>query len=251
MSASKPYLLLQLRPEREAADDEHRAVLRFSRLDTEELVRVHMDQGLPDIDLDDFSAVIVGGGPSNVSYPADQKFDYQKQFEPKLRQLVAEVVARDFPYFGACYGLGILAQVLGGEVSDRRFAETAGAQTMILTDEGSEDPLLADIPRSFRAFVGHKEACQEVPPGAELLAESAGCPVQMIRVGRNIYATQFHPELDSKGLALRIETYRDAGYFDPDEAERLTALGHQESVPIPGEMLRRFVARYRSGVDGR
>ncbi|WP_330231039.1 glutamine amidotransferase [Nocardia sp. NBC_00508] len=248
---SRPYLLLQLRPEREAADDEYRAVLRFSHLDTDELVRIHMDQGLPDIDLNNFSAVIVGGGPSNISYPVDKKYDYQKQFEPKLRQVVTEVIARDFPYFGACYGLGILADVLGGEVSDRRYSETAGAQTMILTDGGSKDPLLEAIPRSFRAFVGHKEACQEVPPDAELLAESAGCPVQMIRFGRDIYATQFHPELDSKGLALRIETYRDAGYFDPDEAASLTALGHQESVPVPGEILRRFVARYRSGIDSR
>ncbi|WP_454194670.1 glutamine amidotransferase [Nocardia sp. Marseille-Q1738] len=246
MSGSKPYLLLQLRPERDAADDEYRAVLRFSHLDTGELVRIHMDQELPDIDLDNFSAVIVGGGPSNVSYPLDRKYDYQKRFEPKLGQIVTEVIARDFPYFGACYGLGILAVVLGGEVSDRRYAETAGAQTMTLTDGGAEDPLLSGIPRSFRAFVGHKEACQEVPPGAELLAESASCPVQMIRVGQNIYATQFHPELDSKGLALRIETYRDAGYFEPGEAARLTALGHQESVPVPGEILRRFVARYRT-----
>ncbi|MEU2035459.1 glutamine amidotransferase [Nocardia amamiensis] len=245
VSASKPYLLLQLRPEREAADDEYRAVLRFSQLDTDELVRIHMDEALPDIDLANFSAVIVGGGPSNVSYPADRKYDYQERFEPKLRELVTEVIATDFPYFGACYGLSILADVLGGEVSDRRYAETAGAQTMILTDEGSKDPLLSDIPRSFRAFVGHKEACQEVPPGADLLAESAGCPVQMVRVGQNIYATQFHPELDSHGLALRIETYRDAGYFDPAEAAYLTALGHQESVPVPGEILRRFVARYR------
>ncbi|QLY28246.1 glutamine amidotransferase [Nocardia huaxiensis] len=240
----KPCLLLQLRPERAAADDEYRAVLRIGALDADRVVRIQMDQDFPDVDLDDYSAVIVGGGPSNVSNPENRKYDYQRRFEPKLRLLLAEIVDRDFPYLGACYGLGILADVLGGKVSDARYAESPGAQTIELTDTAAEDALLHGLPQSFRAFVGHKEACQEVPPGAVLLAASTGCPVQMIRVGHHMYATQFHPELDGDGLALRIEIYRHAGYFDPAEADALIALGHRESVPVPGEILRRFLSRY-------
>ncbi|WP_406277419.1 glutamine amidotransferase [Nocardia sp. NBC_00881] len=240
----KPCLLLQLRPERVAADDEYHAILRATELDVGDFVRVQMDQAFPDIDFDDFSAIIVGGGPSNVSSPDDKKYDYQKRFEPKLKDLTSEIVQRDFPYLGACYGLSTLADVLGGKVSEERYGETVGAQTIELTDAAHDDPLLRSIPRSFRAFVGHKEACQEVPPGAVLLAGSAGCPVQMIRVGRHAYATQFHPELDGNGLALRIQTYRHAGYFDPGEADYLTALGHRESVTVPSEILRRFTTRY-------
>lgn len=240
----KPCLLLQLRPERSAADDEYEAILRAAELDADRVTRIQMDQDFPDVDLDDFSAVIVGGGPSNISKPEAEKYDYQRKFEPKLRLLVGEIARRDFPYLGACYGLSMLAEVLGGTVSEERYAETAGAQTIELTPSAREDPLLHDIPQTFRAFVGHKEACQAVPPGAVLLAGSAGCPVQMIRVGQHVYATQFHPELDGDGLALRIETYRHAGYFDPAEAEYLIALGHKESVPVPGELLRRFISRY-------
>ncbi|WP_024804964.1 glutamine amidotransferase [Nocardia sp. BMG51109] len=242
----KPCLLLQLRPEHSAADDEYRAIERTAAISADRLVRVRMERGLPDLDPEDFSAVIVGGGPSNVGDPDDRKYDYQRTFEPRLRRLVAEIVRRDLPYLGACYGLSILADVLGGTVGRERYAETAGAQTIELTDSARTDPLLYDLPRTFRAFVGHKEACQDIPPGATLLAGSAGCPVQMVRVGRNVYATQFHPELDGEGLALRIETYRHAGYFDPAEADHLIALGHRESVPVPGEILRRFVARYHS-----
>ncbi|MFC4372809.1 glutamine amidotransferase [Nocardia halotolerans] len=241
---SKPCLLLQLRPERAAADDEYAAILRAADLAAAEVVRVQMDRGLPEVDLDEFGAVIVGGGPSNVSAPEHEKYEYQRRFEPPLRRLVAEIVDRDLPYFGACYGLGILAEVLGGEVGTERYGEAVGASTIVLTD-GVDDPLLTDIPRSFRAFVGHKEACQDVPPGAVLLAGSTGCPVQMIRVRRNVYATQFHPELDSNGLAVRIETYRHAGYFDPSEADMLAELGRRETVPVPRELLRRFAVGYR------
>ncbi|PXX68666.1 GMP synthase (glutamine-hydrolysing) [Nocardia tenerifensis] len=242
----KPCLLLQLRPEHPAADDEYRAVLRAGELAPADMVRVQMDQqGLPDVVLDDYCAVIVGGGPSNVGNAESEKYDYQQRFEPALKKLLAEIVSRDFPYLGACYGLSILADVLGGTVSDKRYSEPPGAQTIELTDRAGEDPLFDGIPRAFRAFGGHKEACQEVPPNAVLLGTSATCPVQMIRVGQNVYATQFHPELDGDGLALRIEIYRHAGYFDPEEADSLTALGHRESIIAPKEILRRFLAKYR------
>ena len=42
--------------------------------------------------------------------------------------------------------------------------------------------------------------------------------MQAFRLGRNVYATQFHPELDVAGLVTRIEVYRHFGYFEPHEA---------------------------------
>lgn len=242
---AKPCLLLQLRPEQAASDQEYEAILDAGGLTPGEVTRVEMNRGMPDLDLDDYWAVIVGGGPSNISYPEDRKYDYQRVFEPELRKLLIEVVRRDFPYLGACYGLGALAEALGGQVGTDHYAEPPGATTIELTGDAADDPLLHCLPDAFRAFVGHKESCQDVPPGATLLARSAGCPVQAVRVGEHVYATQFHPELDGRGLALRIEIYRNDGYFDPAEADYLTELGHREHITVPQEILRRFVARYR------
>jgi GMP synthase (glutamine-hydrolysing) len=53
-----------------------------------------------------------------------------------------------------------------------------------------------------------------------ILAYSESCPVQAFRVGTRVYATQFHPELDLDGLATRIEVYKYAGYFEPEEGRR-------------------------------
>ncbi len=41
----KPFLVLQLRPETEASDDEFAAILRKSGLDATETVRIRLDQG--------------------------------------------------------------------------------------------------------------------------------------------------------------------------------------------------------------
>ena len=80
-----------------------------------------------------------------------------------------------------------------------------------------------------------------LPPHAVLLATSAACPVQAFRVGRHVYATQFHPELDVPGLQTRIDVYRDYGYFEPHEAEWIKASAAQASVSEPPRLLRRFV----------
>jgi GMP synthase (glutamine-hydrolysing) len=89
--------------------------------------------------------------------------------------------------------------------------------------------------------VGHKEAVRELPDHAVRLAGSPTCPVQAFRIGRRVYATQFHPEHDVVGLCTRIDVYRHAGYFDPTEADDLKARAHASDVRHPPAVLRRFV----------
>jgi GMP synthase (glutamine-hydrolysing) len=83
-----------------------------------------------------------------------------------------------------------------------------------------------------------------MPAGGVLLAGSEACPVQAFRLGRNVYATQFHPELDRDGLCLRIDVYRHHGYFDPPEADELMRLARASVVTEPPRLLARFVELY-------
>ncbi len=114
----------------------------------------------------------------------------------------------------------------------------------VLLGDGQSDPLLAGLPQSFDAFVGHKEAVQSLPNGAVHLMRSQSCPFQMIRAGQNVYATQFHPEADGQVFADRIRIYRNRGYFDPEEADALSAACLTAEVTQPEQILRRFVDRY-------
>ena len=84
-----------------------------------------------------------------------------------------------------------------------------------------------------------------VPASAVQLATSAACPVQAFRVGSNVYATQFHPELDLEGVCTRIEVYKDAGYFPPSEAETLKRRSRAVDVRHPMTLLSNFVALFR------
>jgi GMP synthase (glutamine-hydrolysing) len=191
---------------------------------------------------------VVGGGPWNVSDPDSSKDDAQLRGEARLRDLALQVVEADFPFLGACYGIGTLGTLAGGVV-DRQWSEPIGAVTIGLTPEGAADPLLGVLPSSFDAFLGHKEAVSTLPHGAVLLASSQTCPVQAFRLGERVYATQFHPELDVDSIVMRIETYQDFGYFAPGEGEELIRLARAAVVTEPPRILARFVELFAT-LDG-
>ena len=240
----KPFLFLGTRAEDAAADDEYAAVLRFSGLDEADVRRRRVERDtLGDWDLEDWSGVILGGGPFNISDPFDEKSLVQRRVEHELHELALAAVAADFPFFGACYGIGTLGSLQGGLV-DRTYGEPIGAVSIRQTAEGLADPLFGVLPEVLDVFLGHKEAVTRLPRGAVLLAGSAACPVQAFRLGRNVYATQFHPELDRDGLCLRIDTYRHHGYFDPPQADELMRLARASVVTEPPRLLGRFVELY-------
>ena len=242
----KPVLILQLRPEDEASDGEFRAFLEKGGLREDQVVRIRMEQGaLPeDFSLDDYSAVIVGGGPGCVSDDPETRDPIEARAEAELLGLMPEITAQDKPFLGCCYGIGLLGHHLGGDVSKRRYGEPVMAVSCDVTSDGMLDPLLSDLPMRFDAFVGHKEALQELPEGAVHLMSSERCPFQMIRFGKNVYATQFHPEADGQVFADRIRIYRNRGYFAVDEAETLTNECLRADVSFPEVILKRFIERY-------
>ena len=243
----KPFVLLATRAEDLAADDEYAAFLRFGGLDEPDLLRVRLEQpdapAASDLDLDAFSGVILGGSPYTTSVPTASKSADQLRVEADVALLLDRVVAEDRPFLGACYGVGTLG-VHQGAVVDGTFREPIGAVKVELTADGAVDPLTSALPGTFEAFVGHKEAVTRLPDHAVLLASAAACPVQAFRVGRNVYATQFHPELDVPGLRTRIDVYRHYGYFEPHEAESIKAEAGRAVVSEPPRLLQRFVELY-------
>ncbi len=243
------FLILQLRPEREAADAEYAAFLEKGELSEAETHRIRLDaEPLPEaLDPAGYAGVIVGGGPGCISDAPEDKTPEEARCEAACRSLMPRIVEGDVPFLGCCYGMGLLADHLGAEVSKARFFEPVCAAPVRLTREGAADPLLEGLPERFDVLVGHKEAAQEVPRGAALLVEGVACPVQMIRAGRNVYATQFHPEADAQIFARRIEIYKHRGYFDPEEAEALTLAVAGADTALAPRVLANFVRRYRAG----
>ncbi len=242
----KPFVIVQLRPEPEAADEEFTAILRRAGLAGGDVRRIRLDQGdLPgDLDLAGISGVIVGGGPGCVSDPPQQKTPMEARIEAQILGLMPRIVAEDVPFLGCCYGIGILGRHLGAPVSKDHHGEDVGAIICTRRPESAGDPLLDGVPERFTALVGHKEALDALPDGAVHLLEGTRCPIQMLRYRDRIYATQFPPEADGDSFALRIRVYREKGYFPPDRAQTLTDACAGARTEASGRIIANFVRHF-------
>lgn len=241
----RPFLLIATRDDLAAAG-ELEAVLRAGEMAPSQVVQLRIDQTpLPaDFRLDDYSGIILGGGPFNSSDPVEVKSATQRRVEADLNRLLDVVTARDFPFLGMCYGVGTLGVHQGGVV-DTTHAEQVGAVTITLTEQAADDQLARVLPPQFQAFVGHKEALSKLPPNAVLLGTGEVAPYQFFRIGQNVYATQFHPELDAPALMARIALYHGHGYFEADQIDQIEQAAYASDVSHVPRLLQRFVELFQ------
>lgn len=238
------FLMMTTRTIEEVAESEREALLRFTGLSEDELVNVRLErEPFPQIDFKHWDGIILCGSSYDVSAREDDKSRRQREIEWNLQELTERAMTYDFPLLGICYGLGITAKYLGGTVGPQ-ISEDISAPALQLTAEGRRDPILEGVPERFNAYVGHHESVIEAPPQMIPLVTGAGAPLQMARVGRSIYLTQFHPELDFVGINVRIESFADYGYYPPEERAIVEARVAGVDVSHAHKILANFVSRF-------
>lgn len=105
--------------------------------------------------------------------------------EKRFLQAAAD---RGLPVLGICLGCQLLADALGGAAYRAPRIEI-GVLDVTLTERGAADPVLREL--DSPTLVWHQDTW-DLPPGAELLAETADYP-QAFRAGR-VLGIQPHPE---------------------------------------------------------
>lgn len=234
----KKLLILHAR-ETQLAINEYNAIMQFGGLLPENIRTIEMNfEDFDTLDMRDFAGVIVGGGPFDVSKPEVNKSARQKYIETTLNKHIQAIYDNDIPYLGLCYGLGVLVWALGGKVSPD-FKEDVMPIEIKLTASGSDDPIFKDCDGA-EAIVGHHEGVETLPQNAVLLASSDTCPVEAIRLKNNIYATQFHPELDLYGLDQRLQAYKHHGYFSPEEYDDIIATAKAADFSRANNIIHKF-----------
>lgn len=124
------------------------------------------------------SAIILSGGPASV-YADDA---------PKIDPGVLEL---GVPILGFCYGHQTIAVELGGTVGHTEKGEYGAAGLHV-----AGGALFEDTPAEQTVWMSHRDAVTEVPAGFTVTASTDICPVAAMECAeRNIYTTQFHPEV--------------------------------------------------------
>lgn len=204
---SKPTLLLQFRTD-ESLEHERKMIMRFGHFTLENMEAVNVLDPATKIpgpdDLDKYNGVITGAsGQFNVTDWPDEIRTKVERVYPLLR----EIVRQDFPMLAICFGHQLLAELLGGRVETDKDQGEAGTLPVYVNDEGKKSKIFAGIASPFYVVLGHKDSVTKLPEGAVLLASSDKCKVQAYQIGKNIFCTQFHAELDLEGMIWRMTKY--------------------------------------------
>jgi len=140
--------------------------------------------------------IILSGGPESAT----------TEDGPRAPQVVYDLAV---PMLGICYGLHTMAAQLGGRVESSTEKEFGYARVRVKAGcslfEGIEDHVDADGVASLDVWMSHGDKVTELPPGFELVGETASAPVTIIAdEERRWYGLQFHPEVTHTLQGARI-----------------------------------------------
>jgi GMP synthase (glutamine-hydrolysing) len=123
--------------------------------------------------------IILSGGPSSV---------YDKGSPLPDRGIFDLGV----PVLGICYGMQLMAHMLGGRVAGSLKREYGRAELIVEDDRD----LLWGVTKKTPVWMSHGDRIEELPTGFKAIAHTANAPLAaMSRQDKKFYALQFHPEV--------------------------------------------------------
>jgi GMP synthase (glutamine-hydrolysing) len=126
-------------------------------------------------------AIVLSGGPASVYG------DGAPTIDPRVFEL-------GMPVFGICYGLQLMAHLLGGRVEPASAREYGHARVVVEKNEG----ILHRFAKreALDVWMSHGDRIAALPPGFQTIGVSGNTPFCAVgNAQRRIYGVQFHPEV--------------------------------------------------------
>jgi len=184
--------------------------------------------------------LIIMGGPMGV-YEAERYPFLQDE-----QRLIRQAAEAGSPVLGICLGAQLIAAALGARVYPGPQKEI-GWYAVEVTAPG--DDFTAGLPARFMAFHWHGDTF-DLPPGATRLFRSDVYENQGFRWGRNVFAIQFHLEINA---AMVDEWLADGGCqreltavpdVNPEIIRQQTAQWAEELEKLCAKVFGRFIGRF-------
>jgi GMP synthase (glutamine-hydrolysing) len=133
--------------------------------------------------------LILSGSPASV---------YNKDAPRPDPQLLEKI---NCPILGICYGLQVLASVLGGEVRPSQSREYGYARLRVLEPNS---PLFVGLPSEMDVWMSHGDHVTVPPKGFIVTARTTDALNAFENLSKRIYGLQFHPEVVHTPLGSQV-----------------------------------------------
>jgi len=159
--------------------------------------------------LEGVDKLILAGNGSLYIGEGHPENDYNKinYILGEIEPLVKYVLEHDFPTLGICFGYQVLGHFLGSPVVfNKEMAET-GIIEINITEAGLKESIFANVPNPFYSIVAHQDSLESLPANCIHISSSDKCKIHGFKHGENVYATLFHPELNTDELVYRLSLF--------------------------------------------
>ncbi len=124
-------------------------------------------------------AIVLSGGPQSV-------------YEEGAPRISADIFRLDIPVLGICYGLQLMAHLLGGKVAPSQLKEY-GFASLEVTQRGG---LLRGVRNRSQVWMSHGDKVGILPPGFITSGVTANCDTAVVENREEaLFGVQFHPEV--------------------------------------------------------
>ncbi|MEP6691341.1 MAG: glutamine-hydrolyzing GMP synthase [Gemmatimonadaceae bacterium] len=169
------------------------------------------------------TGIILSGGPSSV-------YDVGAPTAPAG---IFEIA----PVLGICYGMNLIAQLEGGEITNAHRREYGRADVIVDLPEGLFSGFVSG--ETTPVWMSHGDQVKTPPPNYEVTAHSMNSHVAAFRhLERPIFGVQFHPEVHHSARGSEMI------------ANFLFGVCHAEPAWTPGAFVAEEIARIRERVGG-
>lgn len=230
----KKFLIIQHTPSEDAGLISEALAEREMDFET---VKTWAGAGLVPQSVDQFSGMLILGGPMNI--------DEAERF-PNLvheQKLIRKAAAEGLPTMGICLGSQLIAAAYGARVYENDRKEVGWSEIQ-LSESARTDPLFKDIAGRFQVLHWHGQTF-DLPEGAVHLASSALTPNQAFRLGENVWALQFHLEATGRHVGRWLEEggswLHDIEGFNATEMLRITKDCETHCAQVGGVVFNRFL----------
>lgn len=128
--------------------------------------------------------LILSGGPASVT---------DKKAPIISKAVLDEIIAKKIPVLGICYGLQLISKLFDGKIAKSKSREYGFTKIKI----SKRNKLFTGIPTSINVWMSHGDSVRNLPDGFVKTSESNhGSLSSIADERRNIFAVQFHPEVN-------------------------------------------------------
>tara|TARA_R110000868_G_scaffold14120_5_gene65981 strand:+ start:4992 stop:5684 length:693 start_codon:yes stop_codon:yes gene_type:complete len=186
-------------------------------------------KAIKNIDIDSFDWIIIMGGPQSAL--EINKYPYL-QYEIDL---IKQAITANKKVLGICLGAQLIGEAFGVK-TEKSTEKEVGVYNINLTKDAKEDILFKDLPCEIPVIHWHNDM-----PGltkeSVVLAQSKGCPRQVIKYADKIYGFQCHFEITLLSIKKMINKLHDDLDINSKYIQSKEILINQDYISINNNML--------------